>query len=126
MFKRFSTQLAAVWLLIGLAGCNANTPPIERAYTARTTFNQMVTSINLARATNTIDGPTFDTLNDTYHEVAITLDDLDIAAVQAEASNTPIWINFNFKKQFDRAITQLNTLATKWALAKANKKPPSQ
>lgn len=119
-------QLAALLLLVGFlfttSGC-ANQPPIEKAYMTRALYNQMVSNINTARANNLVEDKTFDTLNDAYHDVSDLLDELDVAAVKAEASNTPIALNFDFKKVYQKVIDKLNQFSTQYATAKRGFKP---
>jgi hypothetical protein len=99
------------------AGCGAT--PIEQAYQVRTVFNEGQRDMIAARPV--LDDSTFNSLAQLKDAALPVLDELDRAAIEAQASNIPIARAFRFNAAIDSARRVIDDWLLRLATAKQTK-----
>jgi hypothetical protein len=109
--------LIAVALALSSFGCGST--PIEQAYQIRTVFNEGQRDLIAARPL--LHDPTFNALAQAKDAALPVLDELDRAAIEAQASNIPIARAFRFSVALESARKVIDDFLIRLATAKQNK-----
>jgi hypothetical protein len=109
--------LIAVALALNSFGCGST--PIEQAYQVRTVFNEGQRDLIAARPL--LDDPTFNALAQAKDAAMPVLDELDRAAIEAQASNIPIARAFQFSTALESARKVIDDWLIRLATAKQTK-----
>lgn len=103
--KRSTIVLSLLCLMTGCAS------KMETAYVVHTGFNSTVTSLNTARENHLIDDGTQVKINAQEHAVSPLLDDLDTAAIKADANNLSLPAALDFNSIESHVLSELTVLS---------------